>query len=149
MKIHQETIEAVKKLYREGVSRKEISERLGVSRSTVHRALPVDKTRDKTFSQVEGNTVCTYRLVMVEPLPEVLDESSSINTSESQTDFKSQLIEGAINYYNYRNWPMIDDKLRQIIKARALDTFNGFEGGLEEMAQKAVSHAIKETTVNQ
>lgn len=38
---------------------------------------------------------------------------------------------------------MIDDKLRQTIKARALDTFNGFEGGLDEMAQKAVSHAIK------
>lgn len=69
--------EEIQKLHKEGVSRKHISEMLGVSLFTVYRTVPTTQGANY-FTRVEGDKACTYKLIKVEPLKDVLEERGAV-----------------------------------------------------------------------
>lgn len=69
----------IKKLHKKGVSRKHISEMLGVSLSTVYRTVPTTHAVN-CFTRVEGDKACTYKLIKVEPLKELLEGRGAVGT---------------------------------------------------------------------
>lgn len=181
-KLDQETIKNVKRLHREGVSRKEIARRVWVSLSTVYRILN-DLTPDVQFTRVEGDKACTYKLIKVEQLKDVLEERGAVGTpvqcqdeglftgkpmppkstnpsrlTYDPADAKnvkyiapcqkaSVLAADYIGLLVESYHPAIPSEFRVAIKARAMDTFRGFDGSLRDMAQKAVHHAVKEAAI--
>jgi|SRR4028118_615646 Transposase and inactivated derivatives len=197
-KLDRETIENVKRLHREGVSRKHISEILGVSLSTVYRTVPTTHNTN-CFTRVEGDKACTYKLIKVEPLKDVLNGLGAIGTpiqcqdvskpvnpfdclnqsiralGEQAKNFapthkvhltydpvdakdikyvppkhKASVLAGDyISLLVESYHPAIPLEFRAAIKARAIDTFRGFDGSLRDMAQKAVHHAVKEAAVSE
>ena len=183
--------EDIQKLHKEGVPRKHISEMLGVSLSTVYRTVPTTQGVN-SFTRVEGDKACTYKLIKVEPLKEVLEGRGAVGTplqcqevskpasglltpvreafegvtktlgklhlsydSEDAKKVKyaapkqkaSVLAGDYISLLVESYHPAIPLEFRVAIKARAMDTFRGFDGSLRDMAQKAVHHAVKEAAI--